>query len=211
MDFIDLFRRDGIAKSSVGFPQREVQQLYMHLLNCSVANHHVYALGTKTTIAEDAIGDESWPIMGHNEQDVLEAPNFLNYMERWRSVARQYFGSPAYFASTHAFWTQPASLHYGPTHDWHRDRCDGKQFTVFVYGTDVLLPDDGAHLYEEGSHLDADNGEDYNGYLPTRPVRVMTGHHGTTFAVDTFGIHMGLRPQRGPRLLLVARWSDKSK
>lgn len=218
---LDKLRSDGIMRVTP-FPRPQLNEFIEYLKSCSATNHHVFAQGSLKQVARDVLGKSDWPIVGHSEDDVRAGPHHREYITQFQYLANDYCAHPVsagwdpWFStypnivSTNAFWTQPSGSRYRDTHDWHRDPPGRSQFTLFVFGTDVLTLEDGAHNYECGSHSVPSTNDsvsyNYAGYKPTRPIETITGPAGTAFIVDSHGFHLGHRPQTAPRLLLVTRW-----
>jgi hypothetical protein len=208
---LDEFKLNGIMRVR-SFPRPQLDELVEYLKSCQVSNHHVFQHGSNVRIARDVLGDRNWPVMAHRDEDVRIAPHYMDFVEGFRCLAEDYFEGrekPSFLCSAHAFWMQPAGHDYPVTHDWHRDPPPRHQFTMFIFGTDVLKLEDGAHAYECGSHNTPDHNESYTGYKPTKMVETICGPAGTAFVVDTHGLHMGYRPNHSPRLLIVARWAPQ--
>lgn len=205
---LETFRRDGIVRVR-SLPCPQLHELVEYLKSCQVSNHHVFPHGQSVRMARDVLGDMNWPVMAHREEDVRAGPHYMDFIESFRYLVETHFQKPPFLCSTHAFWTQPASHDYPVTHDWHRDPPPRNQCTMFIFGTNIMTVEDGAHEYECGSHLISDGGESYTGYKPTRRIETITGSAGTTFIVDTHGLHVGHRPKHAPRLLIVARWAPE--
>jgi hypothetical protein len=178
----------------------EILTVVSHLSKCPVTDAHVWAKGKDIVNTPD---DARWPTFCHTMRDVLMAPYFFERALGMYPIARDFFQELPFLYSVNAFWTQhaPDRHPYVDTygHEWHRDGDDRKQLVMFVYGTDVLEPQDGAHQYRENSHLDMISDAEYR-------TRTILGPAGTTFISNTRGLHMGLRPGRWRRLLLWARW-----
>ena len=207
-------RQDG----AVRFPALstgQMRDLREHLDLTQVWNAHVKAKATEPpTSVADAISARRWPAFSHDMADVVATPHLIETALSTFTLATEYFHpDPPRLYSMNAFWTQPTGGPvYTDTHRWHRDGDDRKQLVMFVYGTDILKPEDGAHHYFRGSHLIHDPAWDAQwaaqefSAAPADKVEVFTGPAGTTFLVDTWGMHLGRPPLTGPRLLLWARW-----
>jgi hypothetical protein len=208
-DIAEELRRDGAA---VGEPLSagKLEALLHHLKQAPCSDNHTFGSGRRRARLDEVWGNPGWPMMGLDRDEVLAAPHYLTWALGSYDIAADYFGEEALLYSISAFVTQPSPHHYRDTHDWHRDRDNPRMLVAFMYGTDVESFDDGAHLYEIGSHRDEDRGENYNGYRPARPTRTVLGPAGTTFFIDPHGCHMAPRPQRRPRLLIWARWCAAS-
>lgn len=210
---IDDLLRDGVAVApDYDVSPAKATELVEHLKDSWCSDDHVFGrdLGQRKDYANRIWGNPDWPIIGFQKPDVITAPNYLPWALKGVAVAEHYFGEEALLYCTSAFVTQPSHRWYRDTHDWHRDRENPCMLVMFMYATNVPTPDAGAHLYEVGSHRDADKGENYNGYQPRRPIRTITGPAGTTFFMDPRGIHMGIRPTAAPRALVWARYCAAS-
>lgn len=204
--FLDDLRRDGVAVAPELLPADQVDALASHLKRSACVDDHVFERGRHHAIADQVWGNEDWPVLGFENHLVVTAPHYVSWALSGYPTAAAILGGDPVIYSTSAFVTQPSPRHYRDTHDWHRDRENPNMLVMFMYGTDVQAPEDGAHLYEAGSHSDVDRGENYNGYHPTRPLKTVIGLAGTTFFIDPRGIHMGQRPDAKPRMLVWARW-----
>lgn len=193
MGVLEALRRDGIARIA---PFAGVAEFVAHLAARSVYNAHVRAKASEPPLPLDrALAERRWPAFCSDMIDVVLAPGFFELALSTFGLAELYFGEFPRLYSMNAFWTQRTDgAPYKDTHAWHRDLDDRKQFVLFVLGTDVAAPEDGAHLYQRGSH-EAEFGE----------VETIVGPAGTAFLVDTRGLHLGV-PPRDRRMIAWARW-----
>lgn len=205
----ELLRNEGISFAPWSMPYEQAKEARQWLFNRPVFNAHVRAKGTQMARCGDMVHGEGldWPCFSHDMVDVVQIPHFWEYTIRGWQIACEYFHEPARLYSMNAFWTKPAKEQYKDTHDWHRDTDDRKQLVMFMYGSHISTPEDGAHLYQLGSHNvgDAQLGYDLRN-PPEARVKTMLGNGGTMFFSDTRGLHMGVRPRLWPRLLMWARW-----
>jgi hypothetical protein len=166
--------------------------------------------------------DSEWPMASPTMETAVCAPHLLEYALRAYPIALDYFGEPPLLYSLNMFFSQPAASTYPETHVWHRDGDDRKQLGVFMFGTDVLTHEDGAHLFQRGTHrlrdgslpsgdtntvhaqLDAELGNAYQ-FPRAEDVEVILGPAGTMFLEDPSGVHRGVRP-RALRMFAWARW-----
>jgi len=104
-------------------------------------------------------------------------------------------------------WTFPSSAAPDEVQSFHRD-CEIGSLKLMVYLTDVDA-DSGPHTFAAGTHLDR---------MPVRLRRysddevctervTMLGAAGTSFAIDTRGLHKGTIPFKHPRLMLGVQYS----
>jgi hypothetical protein len=203
-------RRDGISRLPITFPDQDVIE---HLVGAEVFNAHVAAKATASAKFGSA-AMANWPMFCHSMQDIVTAPHILETALSLYPLVQDYFGEPPLLYSMNAFWTQPVPPNvpkYADTHWWHIDGDDRQQLVVFFMGTDIPTKEDGAHLYQRGSHKFYPNpSKERLGYDYENPhdsiVAVMTGSAGTIFLSDPRGMHMAPRPKSKPRMLAWARF-----
>lgn len=208
---LDDLRARGISMAAPALVPWMMADIVEHLEHTEVYGSHVAAKATKPPEPfTHAYGDSRWQVFSHTMQDLVLAPHWFEYALAMFPIARAYFGGefPRLY-SLNAFWSQPAEGElYGDTQWWHRDGDDPHQLTAFMFGTDVMVRDDGSHLYQVGTHKirDEDLGWPFREDPPELPAEVF-GFGGTVFFVDTNGLHKAIRPITRPRLLVWARWS----
>lgn len=140
----------------------------------------------------------------HRMEDVVRAPYFLDFALSFTDLAEAYLGSFPRLYSLNAFWTRPGLGDPDPNiQEWHRDRDDRKFLVLFLYGSDVLADEDGPHCFARGTHRMNDG---KHREPAGEPVERVYGPAGTFFFADTSGLHRGIKPVRGERLLAWARW-----
>jgi Phytanoyl-CoA dioxygenase (PhyH) len=202
MDLLEELRINGVAELPTRINALAVRE---HLDQFPVFNAHVRAKAT----AQGKLATAPWPMFCHEMEAAVTAPGLFETALQMLPIADEYFGEPALMYSMNAFWTQPApgAPLYADTHDWHRDGDDRKQLVMFAFGTDVALREDGAHLYQRGSHLIRDEAGLMHPNMNPREdtVIAVTGTAGKVFLTDPWGLHMAPRPQKR-RLLLWARF-----
>lgn len=188
-------QRTGIAAPGARMPSGTLATVIDHLRRAPVFDAHVWALSSREPHGLDEALETACSTM----ETVATAPGMLDLVDQFTPLAEAYFGEPALLYSLNAFWTAPGpSAPNRNIQSWHRDRDDRKFLVMFIYGSDVLAQEDGTHLYARASHRDdsTDGGE----------VVEVRGPAGTIFFADTSGRHCGLKPKRGRRLILWARW-----
>ena len=132
-------------------------------------------------------------------EDILRAPHFFEFAMQFTDTARTYLGHEPLLYSVNAFTTYPVEGPMNPDiQEWHRDKDDSQFLALFVYLTDVLHEEDGAHLFKAGTqtHPSIVDGE----------IQTVLGPAGTAFLADGRGLHMGIRPSSRPRTIAWARW-----
>jgi len=206
---LDVLRRDGIVKMP-SLSREQMESVLQYLMVKEVVNAHVWAKGTEPPVsAKEALKQKRWPAFCHRMEDIVTAPFLFVTALTAFELAQNYFGESPRLYSMNGFWTQPSdSPEYRDTHEWHRDADDRKQLVMFIYGTDIKQTTNGAHIYQKGTHRDADKSmQGYNAgcNVPLDRIETVIGDAGTIFMADTSAIHMGLRPDK-PRLLIWARF-----
>lgn len=135
-----------------------------------------------------------------------------------RALAGAYLGCQPVCTLTATWWSSPSPD--GPCSEiaqlFHEDRDHPSFLKFFLYVTDV----DGArgpHVYVRGSHrgrpgaLRADRrfGDDEVArHYRAEDIVALCGPRGTLFAADTSGLHKGLPPVAGSRLVFQIEFAD---
>jgi hypothetical protein len=218
MNVVDTLRRDGCAKIEP-FSKQQVDDIRHHLATRIWHDGHVMVHSKRSLSLPDAFSRVDWPMFCCEMEDVVTAPHVLERAFGMYDIARDYFGEQPYLYSMNAFWTQPSPItQYKWTHFWHRDGDCKQQLVMFLFGTDVMSVSAGAHMYQRGSHnfpgshMRPENPGPELPYPEDQPpaevIETITGEAGTTFLADTRGLHVGIRPQFGKRLLIWARWGN---
>ena len=178
--------------------------------------------GTRCTLDEARKGKFAC----YSQDRVLACPHLLEIANDpvVLSVVEGYFGTLPTILGMSAWWSFADPEVATEAQLFHMDLDDLKFCKLFIYLTDVD-EDSGPHTYMGGSHdLDYLNGlrgqwpggeEEFNEwYFRTlrktdgqvkrvfgRDPTHLTGPRGTLFVADTFGIHKGVPPKRGERLV----------
>lgn len=141
--------------------------------------------------------------------EVVNCPHVMataNHADIMR-LAIDYLGFTPVITGLSLRWTFPSSAAPDIVQSFHRD-CELGSIKMMVYLTDVDA-DAGPHTFAAGTHRDR---------LPVRlrshsdaDVRAeqvqMLGAAGTSFVIDTRGIHKGGVPLERPRLMLGVQYS----
>jgi Phytanoyl-CoA dioxygenase (PhyH) len=147
---------------------------------------------------------------------ILECPHLLEAISRpdILALAREYLGCEPTLSSLRIDWSFHCGVGSQPdVQRFHRDYDDWRFFKLFVYLTDVT-DRNGPHEFVRGSHTSS-------GRVFATPFEIdwirktygqnsivrMLGPTGTTFLVDTWGIHRGSVPEDGRRLMFQAQYS----
>lgn len=125
-------------------------------------------------------------------------------------LAVDYLGFTPVISGLSLRWTFPSQAAPDEVQSFHRD-CELGSFKVLVYLSDVDA-DSGPHTYAARSHLDRMPWR--LRVVPDAQVRregregvTMLGAAGTSFAIDTRGLHKGAIPRKHPRLMLGIQYS----
>lgn len=195
---MDALRRDGIVEVPLGLGAGQAWDIRRHLRGCWCYPGHVKVYGDRVARSFNDTR-RVFDVWCHDMEDVVRAPHVWDLVASMMPAVGRYLEAPPRLYSMNAFWTRPSYRAAQPDiQEFHRDADDLRFLVMFVYGTDVLLDDDGPHRFIPGSHLEA---EDF-----IRPCTSIYGRAGTVFLADTRGLHMGEKPCRGDRLVLWARW-----
>lgn len=129
--------------------------------------------------------------------DVLQAPHVVETALQLTAAAGAYLEADPLLYSVNAFTMYPSAQPTSrDTQEFHRDRDDVRFLALFIYLTDVLTPEDGAHQFQVGTHRGAVSGT----------IAEVVGPAGRAFLSDGRGLHRGLRPTTAPRTILWIRW-----
>ena len=189
---------DGIVKLPWVWPESEVQEYVSYMKSRPMFNAHVKA-------KSDGV-PRKWgecEVLSYDMADTVAAPHFFEFAIQFTDIVEAYLGSPPHMYSLNAFATFPGVKAPNPDIQlWHRDRDDTKFIALFLYGSDVNSDSFGPHMFAKGSHRNNDGGH----HPPTEPVDIIYGRAGTAFLEDPSGLHLGVKPREGERLLAWARW-----
>ena len=159
-----------------------INEVVHHLRGCPTYPGHVRAYSAERPDA---------PTSCYDMRDVMTAPGLFSYIVDKTWIAADYLrvALPRLY-SINAFWTFLGGEDAPDIMKWHRDADDERFVALFIYGTDVLKDEDGAHYFtcKDGNQ------------------RVVLGQAGTAFMEDPSQLHMGKHPTTQPRLLIWARW-----
>jgi len=184
---LDVLAREGI----VTVPGLSASAVRHMLDGLGHPTHHGHVHGA--SVAAHQPGNSACWSMA----DVLGAPHFFEFALALTSSAGRYLGQTPRLYSLNAFTTYPIDGPLNPDiQEWHRDRDDSRFLALFVYLTDVLHLEDGAHQFQGGTHEGAESGK----------VFTILGPAGTAFLADTRGLHRGERPVGNTRTMAWARW-----
>ena len=164
-------------------------------------------------------------------QEIISAcPEFAQaaHDPRLLRIAEAYLECPPLVTILTAWWSYPSAAPLGGMQYFHHDRDDFRCLKLFAYLTDVT-EDTGPHQYVDGTHdsatithpLDTDefwewmdkshrkSEADVAGWFG-KP-RTITGPAGSTFLEDTRGIHRGVPPISGPRMVFEICYAMRAK
>lgn len=194
---VERLRSAGIAAVYPPLGRDQAAAIHEHLRSAPTYPGHVRVYGDGVSRSWEECA-ERFDVWCHDMETVVTAPHLWDMVISLLPAAGCYLDAPPRLYSLNAFWTRASEE--APRRDlqtWHRDRDDERFLAMFLYGTDVLEPADGPHLFKRGTHEGAEDGE----------VESVYGPAGTAFLADTRGLHMGMQPtSQRPRLLIWARW-----
>lgn len=146
----------------------------------------------------------------YRDADIVRVPHLLELANNPRvlaPVARWLGGRPT-LAALRLWWSTPSG-DGTPEHAelFHRDVDDLRFVKLFVYLTDVT-DSTGPHVFVDGSHL-VDRlteirryeDEEVEAAFGADTIRRLVGPAGTAFLENTYGMHRGVPPVAGPRLI----------
>jgi hypothetical protein len=154
--------------------------------------------------------DESYTMASPEMQDFCSDPAFAR-------IAATYLGQPVIQDQTALWWTTTQGSADAALNAWlfHQDRDRLSFLKFFVYLTDVER-ENGPHVYIKGTHRKVPRSLATDGRKTDDLVRKaglwdqvveLTGPSGTMLAVDTVGLHKGMPPEAGDRLVLQVEFA----
>lgn len=192
----------GIVRIPWRWPADEIAEYVAFMRERPVYNSHVKAKSDDVArTLDDPMAGE---VVSYDMADALAAPHFFPFALQFTDFARRYLGCRPNMYSLNSFWTFPGKQDANPDiQEWHRDRDDYNFIALFMLGTPVDQDSHGPHLYAKGTHRVKDDGNH-----PPRgePIERITGPAGTCWIEAPSGLHVGIKPRMGQRLLSWARW-----
>lgn len=142
-------------------------------------------------------------------KEILEIANDPKVL----AFAQEFLRATPTISNINAWWSFGEKESAEQAQFFHRDVDDYKFIKLFFYLTDVEM-ENGPHVYVESSSKDdqftrirrfsdAEIEETYG----KEKIKYFTGKKGEAFFVDTYGIHKGLLPKKGKRLILQVQYS----
>lgn len=135
---------------------------------------------------------------------ILEAAN----NEKLVALLNNYFGCKYSLDWIWAWWSFKSEKEDHGPQNFHRDYESLNFVKVFVYLTDVIDKKDGCHEFVLGSSHKNEfykrqrfRKNDINKKF-SNSIKKIFGNSGTTFIIDSFGIHRGVKPTSKDRLVL---------
>jgi len=122
------------------------------------------------------------------------------------------FGSSFVIDSVDLWWSFPTDEDAAEAELYHRDTDSTEFYKYFIYLTDVTALN-GPHVYVQNSHKNTNAFFSHERFSDSDIENVygkqegITGDAGTRFIANTIGLHKGLKPKSGERLLLQFRYS----
>jgi hypothetical protein len=146
----------------------------------------------------------------YSETDILNAPHLLRIANDTKTlnIIEHFLGARPTLATIRVWWSTPSQSGSAEhAENFHRDVDDLNFLKLFIYLTDVDMSN-GPHIYVKGSHNNTKLTE-IKRYLDseiitnfgTENIKVFTGLAGTSFLESTYGMHKGLPPEMGSRLI----------
>lgn len=198
------FRQHGYIKLNSLLSEEQCREMRDYLAKHSLLDSR----GSRRTFTLDAI-PEACKIGDYPLDAVVNCPHVMeiaNHQDILGLVV-DYLGFMPVITGLSLRWTFPSHAAPDEVQTFHRD-CELGSIKLMVYLTDVDA-DSGPHTFAACTHLDR---------MPMRlkmhsddDVRAehvtMLGAAGTSFVIDTRGLHKGAIPRNRPRLMLGVQYS----
>jgi hypothetical protein len=183
--------------------ETQCQEIHSYLLTHPLLD----TKGSGQSFSLDAV-PEDCKIGDYPLSTIVNCPNVMELANRpdVLTLAFEYLGFMPVITGMSLRWTFPHSNTPDKVQRFHRD-CEMGSIKLMVYLTDVDA-ECGPHTFATGTHLDR---------MPVRlhplPDNQVGGEHkailgsaGTTFFIDTRGLHKGSIPTANPRLMLGVQY-----
>lgn len=128
-------------------------------------------------------------------------------------IAKSFLGATPTLSDLNAWWSYVGPERAKEAQLYHRDRDDLKFCKLFIYLTDVDMTT-GPHVYVRGSNNDPRMREErrftddeVEAAFGKDHVEYFCEPAGSAFIVDTSGLHKGLLPTKGRRLIYESHYS----
>lgn len=203
----DELARRGRAELPGLVGSEQVREIREHLTGLLAHDPYRPELGRYP--APDAVPPQTH-VSHYRDEDIVRVPHLLelaNHPRVLAPVARWLGGRPT-LAALRLWWSTPSG-DGTPEHAelFHRDVDDLRFVKLFVYLTDVT-ENTGPHVFVDGSHL-VDRltairryeDDEVEAAFGAERIRRLVGPAGTAFLENTYGMHRGVPPATGPRLI----------
>lgn len=204
---LETLKRDGVVRCRQHLSHRQMLEATQYLDARPTFNAHVkkYSDGVARSLDQTlAICHEATFDMA----DVVNAPHLLRFFLDHAGFARDYLEVDPVLYSINAFYRSADGLpDKSGTEGFHRDHDDSRFIALYLYGSDVTRGELGPHSYQKGTHRIAPDGEPYDSH----GEEIVTGGPGQAFITDPRGLHKGIRPSEGRRLIFWARFGVSAK
>ncbi len=198
------FQSLGYIKLAPILSEMQCQEIRSYLLTCPLLD----TKGSGKTFLLDDV-PEDCQIGDYPLSTVVNCPNVMELANHpdILGLAFEYLGFMPVITGMSLRWTFPHSNTPDKVQRFHRD-CEMGSIKLMVYLTDVDA-ESGPHTFATGTHLDR---------MPVRlqsfsdnqvggEHKAILGSVGTTFFIDTRGLHKGSIPTAKPRLMLGVQYS----
>lgn len=203
-DAVSQFRHLGYVQLPPLLSTEQCMEMRAYLATCTLLDSKGRGQAISLTAIPEACSVGDYPL-----RDVVNCPYVMataNHQDMM-GLAIDYLGFAPVITGLSLRWTFPSSAGPDKVQSFHRD-CEVGSIKLMVYLTDVDA-NAGPHTFARGTHLDR------------MPVRLrnhsddevrgehveMLGPAGTTFVIDTRGLHKGSMPRERPRLMLGVQYS----
>jgi hypothetical protein len=205
---VDQLRERGCARLAPLFTAAQLEDILEHLRRSEVVADGL--------VASSSAASQKTRIASYSLRTILTCPHILAAInsDAILDLGERYLGCRPTISGVRidkSFPTVDERPEY--VQCFHRDYDDWRFFKLFVYLSDVD-EHNGPHEFVARSHVKSGRilatpytVDDIRRVYGPDSVEQVTGLRGTTFLVDTWGIHRGAVPQRRERMLLQVQYS----
>jgi hypothetical protein len=150
----ELLLTEGCLELGAVLSDRQVAQVLDHLAERAVVACHTPLADGVGLTGRPATSAVEFPHISYPFDDVMHAPHLLELAnsERMLGLAQHYLGCVPTLYSLNVMIAHPTDSPTPYLQAFHRDNDDFRFVTLFVFLSDVLRDEDGAHVFVRRSH-----------------------------------------------------------
>lgn len=154
-------------------------------------------------------------VANYKRSDLVRIPEILKIANDpgILNIAQEFLGATPTISNINCWWSTSNNKDAEQAQFFHRDVDDYRFCKIFIYLTDVNF-DNGPHVFVEDSpasntltKIRRYQDQEIEDEFGKDKIKYFNAKKGTMFMVNTYGLHKGLLPKNGERLLLQIQYS----